>query len=123
MTHQDESSYPLKKRTVVGFLVAALATYIPIAAFAVIFMDAEYLWSGGTHPPPPGNEMAGFGAALVLFIFGPLCSLVAGVAGAFLVGYRRNHLGSVAFGILVAVSLVIVAVSVLVFTRVLPFEL
>ena len=49
----------LATRIVAGFLLAALATYIPIAVFAVVFMDVEYLWGGGTYPPPPGNEYAG----------------------------------------------------------------
>ena len=114
MTNQKKST--LATRTVAGFLLAALATYIPIAAFAAVFMDVEYLWGGGTYPPPPGNEYAGVGAALVLFIVGPICSLLAGIVGAFLGRYRIN-LGWMAIGILVVVSLAIAVISVLVFAR------
>lgn len=116
MTNPKKSTSAM--RIVAGFLLVALATYIPIAVFAAVFMDVEYLWGGGTYPPPPGNEYAGFGAALVLFIVGPTCSLVAGIVGAFL-GARRIHLGWLAFGTLGVVSLVIVAIAVLVFARVL----
>jgi len=116
MTNPNNS--PLATRIVAGFSLAALATYIPIAAFAVIFMDIEYLWGGGTYPPQPGNEAAGLGAVLVLFFAGPLCSLVAGIVGAFLGGYRF-HLRWIFFGILVSVSLAVTTIWLLIFARVL----
>ena len=56
--------------------------------------------------------------ALVLFVVGPICSLFAGIVGAYL-GRNRPHLGRMAFGILVVVSLAIAVISVLVFARVL----
>jgi len=104
-------------RIVAAFLLAALATYIPFAAFGVyILLDLKI------NPPPPPN-LGGIGAGLCFFIFGPLCALVAGIVGAFLAHYRRFHLAWLAFGILVAVSLTIVAILILVYARVLPFEL
>jgi hypothetical protein len=104
-------------RIVAAFLLAALATYIPFAALGVyVALDLKI------NPPPP-PALGGIGVALCFFIVGPLCSLVAGIVGAFLAYYRRFHVGWMAFGILVEVSLLIVAILVLVFARVLPFEL
>lgn len=104
-------------RIVAAFLLAALATYIPFAALGVyITLDMKI------HPPPP-PALWGIWVALCFVIFGPLCSLVAGIVGAFLAHYRRFHLAWLAFGILVEVSLTIVAILILVYARVLPLEL
>jgi hypothetical protein len=104
-------------RIVAAFLLAALATYIPFAALGVYIV-----WDLRINPPPP-PALGGIGAALCFFIVGPLCSLVAGIVSAFLANYRRFHIGWMAFGILAEVSLMIVAILVLVFARVLPFDL
>ena len=82
---QSDSQDPLIKRIVEGFLLAASATYIPIAAFGV------YITLELKINPPPDAWAVGIGAALCFYIFGPLCSLVVGVVGALLVGYRRIH--------------------------------
>jgi hypothetical protein len=104
-------------RIVAAFLLAALAAYIPFAAFGgYILLDLKI------NPPPPPN-LGGIGAGLCLFLFGPLCALVAGIVSAFLAHYRRFHVGRLAIGILIEVSLTIVAVLILVYFRVLPFEL
>jgi hypothetical protein len=104
-------------RIAAAFLLAALAAYIPFAAFG-----AYILWDLKIHPPPPPN-LGGIGAGLCFFIFGPLCALVAGIVGAFWAHYRRIQLASLALGILVVGSLAIVGSLILVYARVLPFEL
>jgi hypothetical protein len=104
-------------RIVAAFVLAALATYIPFAAFGVyILVDLKI------NPPPPPN-LGGIGAGLCFYIVGPLCALVAGIGGAFLAHSRRFSLAWLAVGILVLVSLTIVAILILVYARVLPFEL
>ena len=111
-TGMQRPGFALAKRIVAAFLLAALATYIPFVAFGVYI-----LWVGGITPSP-GNELAGLGAALVLVVAGPLCLLLAGIVGAFWGGYRV-HLGRMAFGLMVVVSLVIAALFVLQFAGVL----
>jgi hypothetical protein len=113
----DQSNSLTATRIVAAFLLTALAAYIPFAAFGVYI-----LWDLKIDPPPPPN-LGGIGAGLCLIIFGPLAALVAGIVGAFLAHYRRIPLGRLAIGILIEVSLTIVAVLVLVYARVLPFEL
>jgi hypothetical protein len=104
-------------RIVAAFLLAALATYIPFAALGIYI-----LWDLQINPPPP-PALGGIGAWLCFFIFGPLCALVAGIVGAFLAHSRRFDLRRLAFGILIAAFLTIVAILILVYMRVLPFEL
>ena len=104
-------------RIVAAFLLAALAAYIPFAAFG-----AYILWDLKINPPPPPN-LGGIGAGLCFFIFGPLCALVAGIVGALWAHSRRIHLSWLARCILLEVSLTIVAILILVYARVLPFEL
>jgi hypothetical protein len=113
----DSSNSLSVKRIIAAFLLAALAAYIPIAAFGVYI-----LWDLKINPPPP-PALGGIGAGLCFFIFGPLCALVAGIVGAFLAHYRRFPLPRLVVGILVLLSLTIVAILILVFARVLPFEL
>jgi hypothetical protein len=119
--HDGEATIPSytqsAMRIVAAFVLAALTTYISFAAFgAYILLDLKH------NPPPPPN-LGGIGAGLCFFIFGPLCALVAGIVGAFLAHYRRFHLAWLAFGLLVALSLTIVAFLILHYARVLPFEL
>jgi hypothetical protein len=102
MTNPNDSPYKLAMRIVSGFLLAALATFIPIAAVGLYI-----LWVDRGKPPPPPPTMIG-GPGLV-FAVGLLCSLVAGIVGAFLGGYRF-HLGRMVFGLLVGVSLAIAVV-------------
>lgn len=113
----DSSNSLSVKRIVAAFLLAALAAYIPIAALGVYI-----LWDLKINPPPP-PALGGIGAGICFFIFGPLCALVAGIVGAFLAHYRRFPLARLVVGILVLLSLTIVAILSLVFARVLPFEL
>jgi hypothetical protein len=105
--------YPLSvTRLVSAFLLAALAAYIPFAALGVyITLDMKI------NPPPP-PAMWGIGVALCFFIVGPLCALVAGIFGAFLAHYRGFHLGHLTYGILIEVSVTIVALVILVYARV-----
>ena len=98
-------------------MLAALAAYIPFAA-----LGAYILWDLKINPPPPPN-LGGIGAGLCFFIFGPLCALVAGIVGALLAHYRRFHHVWLALCILFEVSLTVVAILILVYARVLPFEL
>jgi hypothetical protein len=67
--------------------------------------------------------MWGIGVALCFVIFGPLFGLVAGIAGAFLAHHRQFPLTWLAFCILVELPLTIAAILILVYARVLPFEL
>jgi hypothetical protein len=115
MTNPSKS--PTLKRIIASFLLAALAAYIPFAA-----LGAYITWDMTINPPPP-PAMWGIGVALCLVVVGPLCALVAGIVGAFLVHYRRFHLGRLAFGVLGVVLLTIVAMLLFVFARALPFEL
>jgi hypothetical protein len=105
------------KRIVAAFLLAALAAYIPFAALGA------YITLDMTINPPPPPAMWGIGVALCLVIFGPLCALVAGIVAAFLARNRRFHLGRLVLGILIELALTIVAILILVYARVLPFEL
>ncbi len=97
-----------RQRIVAGFLLAALATYIPIAVY-VVFLS----WN--TNHPGPGTETwgAGIGEAIMLIWVGPFCSLVTGIVCAFLAGYRRVHLGRMVFYLLVGWSLAMAAVHAL----------
>jgi hypothetical protein len=112
----NPSVSPSVKRIVAAFLLAALAAYIPFAAFGVFI-----LWDLKINPPPP-PALGGIGAGLCFFIFGPLCALVAGTVAAFLAHYLRFNLAWLAFGIFAELSLMIVAILILVYARVLPFE-
>jgi hypothetical protein len=105
------------KRIAAAFFLAAFAAYIPFAALGA------YITLDMTINPPPPPAMWGIGVALYLVVIGPLCALVAGSVGACLVHYRQFRLGRLAIGILAMVSLTIIAIVILVFARVLPFEL
>lgn len=86
MNNPNDSRYRLAMRVAAEFLLAALAMYIPIAALG-LYIE----WDLKMNPPPP--PAMGSGSAILLLIVGPMCSLVAGIVGAFLVGYRNVHLG------------------------------
>jgi hypothetical protein len=115
MTNPSKS--PTLKRIIASFLLAALAAYIPFAA-----LGAYITWDMTINPPPP-PAMWGIGVALCLVVIGPLCALVAGSVGAYLVHIQRFHFGWMAFGVLAGVSLIIVAFLLFGFARVLPIEL
>ncbi len=109
MTNPNDSftqrpGFALAMRIVSGFLLAALATYIPMAAVGVYV-----LWELRVHPPPADAVVGIDGGSLLVFIIGPFCSLVAGIVGAFLGAYRF-HLGWMAFYILIGESLTIAAI-------------
>lgn len=115
MSTPNDSPYRLAMRVAAGFLFAALATYIPFAAFGLyIALDLKM------NPPPP-PALGGIGVALCFIVVGPLCSVVAGIVGACLAGYRKTDLRRMVLGILVAATLVIAAMLVTVFGRVLEF--
>ena len=114
MSNPNDSRYRLAMRVVAGFLLAALATYIPFLALGLYIQ-----WDLKRNPPPPPAMVTG--DAILILIVGPMCSLVAAIVAAFLVGYRKIHLSRMAFGILASVSLAIVAIMIAVFNRVLEF--
>ena len=90
------------------FLLAALTTYIPWAAYAGFAVLTKPRMPSAYH-----EAYYGVGIIVMLIYVGPFCSLVTGIVAAILGGHRRIHEGWMVFYLLVGWSLALAVIHVL----------